>query len=683
MFKKVGTALCFTVLMLLLCAGAQAESYVKTVKFSSDPEAPWYDVFEDEGSEWYYYYEGDTITLYEYRGTATDIVLPAALNNHPVTDAYALAVPENTVSLTIPGSFTTISSAVRYKCQQSLESLTLLEGVETIGSQAFFGCTSLQSVTLPDSLRTIEQSAFYNCTSLEEVHFGSGLQEIGTMAFQFCNSLTDVDLPQSLTTIRQSAFYCGNDGALTEIDIPDSVTTLELHICNTTVTMIVGEGSPAHAAILTANLRNYRIRGEQDTPDVQEGTTVNERADAIIAAVITANMTDYEKALTLHDYLTQHAQYDMPALNGNTGDYPHAHIAEGVLLDGRGVCDSYAKAYKLLLDKVNIPCVVITSSTHAWNMVQLEGKWTHVDVTWDDPTSSAQGDNLEDDVRSGREGRVYFGLTDYAIYEVHSHQWNGHPHEALDFTLNYTYRHGGLQQRISSVEEEILTRLENGDRDFSFILPSFDENDSNDGLFERLTVQAVGADPFTLQTAEGIEVFDLTLQYNSENGLLTVHAAPQKETRQMGAYTVSKDDTFSFPGAVRLTIDGVASAVEGVVAFTGEGTAEITVETDTSFDVYTFQAQALNTVIITSGQVEESAFEGSGVQRVVLTSQVTAIGDSVFANTPGLCLVRCNGFTEIGSDAIPTGQNVLILAPENSPAAEYAEENGIAWLIVE
>lgn len=48
------------------------------------------------------------------------------------------------------------------------------------------------------------------------------------------------------------------------------------------------------------------------------------------------------------------------------------------------VCQSYAFALKYLCDEANIPCTVVTSSTHMWNLVKLNGKWYIVDTTWND-----------------------------------------------------------------------------------------------------------------------------------------------------------------------------------------------------------------------------------------------------------------------------------------------------------
>ena len=90
--------------------------------------------------------------------------------------------------------------------------------------------------------------------------------------------------------------------------------------------------------------------------------------------------TDYEKALVLHDALVRGVVYD--------GNAPHAHNAYGAIVEGRAVCEGYAKAYQYLLQQLGIQSFIATSKTHAWNLVRLDGKYYYTDVTWDDPLMS-------------------------------------------------------------------------------------------------------------------------------------------------------------------------------------------------------------------------------------------------------------------------------------------------------
>ena len=101
----------------------------------------------------------------------------------------------------------------------------------------------------------------------------------------------------------------------------------------------------------------------------------------------------YERLLSIHRQLAFRVTYD--------GDGARPHCAAGALIDGRAVCDGYAKAFYLLCEREGIPCVIVAgvakqngkSEPHAWNYVQMEdGLWYGVDTTWDDVGHTATCD---------------------------------------------------------------------------------------------------------------------------------------------------------------------------------------------------------------------------------------------------------------------------------------------------
>ena len=89
----------------------------------------------------------------------------------------------------------------------NLTSVTIPEGVTTIGYYAFSGCSSLASVTIPKSVTSIGSSAFEYCSSLTSIAIPEGVTSIGEQAFRYCSSLTSITIPESVTTIGESAFY--------------------------------------------------------------------------------------------------------------------------------------------------------------------------------------------------------------------------------------------------------------------------------------------------------------------------------------------------------------------------------------------------------------------------------------------------------------------------------------------
>ena len=96
----------------------------------------------------------------------------------------------------------------------------------------------------------------------------------------------------------------------------------------------------------------------------------------------------YEDIKMVHDYLVDTINYDSSLSKQNI------YSIYGALVNRECVCEGYARAFKYLLDELNIPCVMVIGTgtnsqgeteNHAWNYVQLNGNWYAVDTTWDDP----------------------------------------------------------------------------------------------------------------------------------------------------------------------------------------------------------------------------------------------------------------------------------------------------------
>ncbi len=90
---------------------------------------------------------------------------------------------------------------------KTITSVTIQDGVTTIGNYAFSGCSKLTSVTMGDSVTAIGNYAFYGCSSLTSVTIKDGVTAIGDNAFSGCTALTYVGLPNTITTFGGYVFY--------------------------------------------------------------------------------------------------------------------------------------------------------------------------------------------------------------------------------------------------------------------------------------------------------------------------------------------------------------------------------------------------------------------------------------------------------------------------------------------
>ena len=105
-----------------------------------------------------------------------------------------------------------------------IKTVTIENGVTSIGGYAFYSCEELAAITIPDSVTSIGMSAFEDCESLAAITIPGGVTRISQNAFSSCWNLTDIVIPKSVTIIGVSAFY--DCRKLTAIIIPGNVTSI-------------------------------------------------------------------------------------------------------------------------------------------------------------------------------------------------------------------------------------------------------------------------------------------------------------------------------------------------------------------------------------------------------------------------------------------------------------------------
>ena len=158
----------------------------------------------------------------------TSITLPEGLTSIG-EQAFRDCTSLTTIDLDQCTSLTSIGSSAFDGCS-NLTTVDLYQctSLTSIGEQAFRDCTNLITVDLDQciSLTSIGEQAFRDCTNLITVDLDQciSLTSIGNYAFQYCDGLTSITLPDSLTSIGGLAFT--NCTSLTSITLPSSLRSI-------------------------------------------------------------------------------------------------------------------------------------------------------------------------------------------------------------------------------------------------------------------------------------------------------------------------------------------------------------------------------------------------------------------------------------------------------------------------
>ena len=342
------------------------------------------------------------------------------------------------------------------------------------------------------------------------------------------------------------------------------------------------------------------------------GTSQLEQKVASVAAECLASgaSTDYDKALWLHDWLTNNAHYDL------TYSY---YGADGVLLLGTGVCDSYSKAYELLLNAVGVESRRCTGTAggggHAWNAVCMDGIWAQVDCTWDDPTS---GDSDADSVPvSGYESHDYFGLSDKLMQ--------------IDHTYKESVHCDSLARNYSLLSGEVADWSEN--------YVSYFQDALNSGNLSPVLTYVEGEDPWW--------AYCLSPDYY---GIRTELMLRYLEDLSWSAY-----GGIAVPLA--LTYDADSASLSAEIDYSSR-TLELPGDT---------------------ARIEEEAFADTDGYLCVKITGGEEIGPRAFADCDSLIRIELPASVEeIAADAFAgTKDHLTIICPNGAPAAAYAEANSI------
>ncbi len=112
----------------------------------------------------------------------------------------------------IPNEVTSIGSKAFYKCS-SLTSVTIPNSVTSISNYAFSGCSSLTRVTIPNSVTSIGNYAFSGCSGLQSVVVGNGVTSLPDYVFGTGNNLNSLTIGSGVLSISSNAFRKNYDSS--------------------------------------------------------------------------------------------------------------------------------------------------------------------------------------------------------------------------------------------------------------------------------------------------------------------------------------------------------------------------------------------------------------------------------------------------------------------------------------
>lgn len=166
-----------------------------------------------------------------------------------------------------------------------------------------------------------------------------------------------------------------------------------------------------------AVLQAYRSGDSSSLSEINR--SILDAAKDVIASEISDDMSDYEKELAIHDFITGWSRFDYSVFGRSAADgfTDGSDTPYGVLIDQSAMCHGYSSTFQLFMDMLDIECMTvfgIPSSNgveHSWNMVKLDGEWYCVDCAWDDPIG-------------GSPCHTYFNVTSDYLRRGSIHRWD-------------------------------------------------------------------------------------------------------------------------------------------------------------------------------------------------------------------------------------------------------------------
>ncbi len=211
-----------------------------------------------------------TITITNYKGSATEVTVPEKIGKSIVTaigkgtftgeenqrrnnetmnrgaTKEQIRQHKKITKIVLPDTIQLIGAGA-FQCMEELREINIPAGVREIGEAAFAACAALRTLTIPPNVKHIGKKAFLGCAALETVYISEGVEELGAGVFAKCSKLRKVYIPASIQCIR---------------DKEENSLDLELFAACPDVTVICPKQSVAESYCREKGVR-YQYCGEE------------------------------------------------------------------------------------------------------------------------------------------------------------------------------------------------------------------------------------------------------------------------------------------------------------------------------------------------------------------------------------------------------------------------------------
>lgn len=250
---------------------------------------------------------------------------------------------------------------------------------------------------------------------------------------------------------------------------------------------------------------SYDYRGTSSSADVtirltyresaEQTAYVNHKVKAILKDILKPGMNDHEKVKVINDWVILNLKYDTSL---------QKYTAYDGLSSGSTVCQGYSLLTYKLLKEAGIQNKIVEGTAyaegnpqgqlHAWNLVLVDGKWYHLDTTWNDPVPNRDGEvsyayYLKNDAQMGKDHTwiksypeantlyrntlktlVSEGSSKAGLYKKLMNELEYHLYEKEGIVRTYSDLQGRVKSANKAGKSELLFRFDGKEADLLVVL---------------------------------------------------------------------------------------------------------------------------------------------------------------------------------------------------------------------